>query len=65
MKLEVEEYLKKEKTRKCKRTKGRLSLDPQQDAPEADILEEMNRSSQETITNRSQRNDNPATRQQA
>ena len=65
MKLEVEEYLKKEKTKKRKRTKRQLPLDPQQDAPEADILEEMIKSFQETITNKFQSNDSPATRQQA
>ena len=65
LKLEFENYLKKEKTKEHKKTKGQPPLASQLDAPEADILEITDSLSQKTITIRPQGNGTPATPQQA
>ena len=48
LKLEFEKYLKKEKRKK---TKGQRPLAPQMDAPEADILEEIDKAISEDNNN--------------
>ena len=51
LKLEFENYLKREKTKKRKKTKGLPPLAPQLHAPEADILEEIDRAISENNDN--------------
>ena len=51
LKLEFENYLKREKTKKRKKTKGQPPLVPQLDAPEADILEIIDSAISENSTN--------------
>ena len=63
LKLGFEKHPKKEKTKKRKKTKSQPPLATQLDTPEAGILEEMNKSSQETITNKFQSNDLPISQQ--
>ena len=43
LKLEFEEYLKKEKAKKRKKSRGQPPLAPQLEAPEADTLQEIDR----------------------
>ena len=67
LKLEFEEYLKKEKAKKRKKSRGQPPLAPQLEAPEADTLEEIDRSISEISNNpiKPQGNGTPATPQQA
>ena len=53
LKLEFEEYLKKEKKRKCKEIKGQPPLASQQDALEVDVLMETDRALSEDHENKS------------
>ena len=51
LKLESEEYLKKEKTQNRKKSKGQPPLAPRLDVPEADMLEETDRAVSENNNN--------------